>query len=272
VTGLACSDGPESEGNTSRWRGFLSRWRSAMAVTGAAMLLGTTAFVPSGEILPQKFVQAFVGQSKASSAFVDVEASDRRLEPSEKNTIRLFRDNTPSVVFINTFVDRQDRLSLDIEQVPQGSGSGFVWDKQGHIVTNFHVIRSANSASVALSDSAGKQTIYKAKLVGVDPDKDTAVLKIDAQPEVLRPIVRGRSSDLQVGQMALAIGNPFGLDHSLTIGVVSGLGRQTTSPIGTPISNVIQTDAAINPGNSGGALLDSQGALIGISGGRPTDR
>ena len=137
VTGLACSDGPESEGNTSRWRGFLSRWRSAMAVTGAAMLLGTTAFVPSGEILPQKFVQAVVGQSKASSAFVDVEASDRRLEPSEKNTIRLFRDNTPSVVFINTFVDRQDRLSLDIEQVPQGSGSGFVWDTQGHIGKRF---------------------------------------------------------------------------------------------------------------------------------------
>ena len=137
VAGLACSDGPESEGNTSRWRGFLSRWRSALAVTGAAMLLGSTAFVPSGEILPQKFVQAIVGQSKASSAFVDVEASDRRLEPSEKNTIRLFRDNTPSVVFINTFVDRQDRLSLDIEQVPQGSGSGFVWDKQGHIGNRF---------------------------------------------------------------------------------------------------------------------------------------
>ena len=128
VAGLACSDGPESEGNT-----FLSRWRSALAVTGAAMLLGTTAFAPSGEILPQTFVQAIVGQTQASSAFVDVEASDRRLEPSEKNTIRLFRDNTPSVVFINTFVDRQDRLSLDIEQVPQGSGSGFVWDKQGHI-------------------------------------------------------------------------------------------------------------------------------------------
>ena len=132
VAGLACSDGPESEGNT-----FLSRWRSALAVTGAAMLLGTTAFAPSGEILPQKFVQAIVGQTQASSAFVDVEASDRRLEPSEKNTIRLFRDNTPSVVFINTFVDRQDRLSLDIEQVPQGSGSGFVWDTQGHIGKRF---------------------------------------------------------------------------------------------------------------------------------------
>ena len=119
---------------------------------------------------------------------------------SEKNTIRLFRENTPSVVFINTFVDAQNRFTLDVEQVPQGTGSGFVWDKEGHIVTNFHVIRSATAASVALTDDSGKQTVFKARLVGVDPDKDTAVLKIDAPPQDLRPIIRGRSSDLQVAR------------------------------------------------------------------------
>jgi len=130
VAGIVCLDPPESDGKKSWWRG-------ALAATGAAVVLGATTFAPSGVMLPQTFVQTIVGQSKVSSAFVDVEASDRKLEPSEKNTIRLFRDNTPSVVFINTFVDRPDRLSLDIEQVPQGSGSGFVWDKEGHIGDRF---------------------------------------------------------------------------------------------------------------------------------------
>ncbi len=135
ITGIVCSDPPEPDGKKSWWRG-------ALAAAGAAAVLGATTFAPSGVMLPQTFVQTIVGQSKVSSAFVDVEASDRKLEPSEKNTIRLFRDNTPSVVFITTFVDRPDRLSLDIEQVPQGSGSGFVWDKEGHIGDSLRFCRT----------------------------------------------------------------------------------------------------------------------------------
>ncbi|GJD11153.1 Protease Do-like 1, chloroplastic [Galdieria sulphuraria] len=146
-------------------------------------------------------------------------------------------------------------------ELPAGQGSGFIWDTDGHIVTNFHVIRSATSAKITLYNGH----IYDAKLVGVDPDKDVAVLKIDAPKNELRPIPLGHSSDLIVGQSAYAIGNPFGLDHTLTTGVVSGLGRTMRSPTGKPISNVIQTDAAINPGNSGGTLLDSSGRLIGMN-------
>jgi len=140
-----------------------------------------------------------------------------------------------------------------------------VWDRKGHIVTNFHVINGASSAQVALTNEEGKQTIYRAELTGADPDKDIAVLKIDAPAKVLRPINVGKSTEVQVGQTALAIGNPFGLDHTLTKGIISALGRETKSPTGRPISNVLQTDAAINPGNSGGALLDSQGQLIGMN-------
>lgn len=262
VQGLACAagDGDRRADLGGAW----ARLCGAFAAACAAVLLGVSAMSA-----PLALVDTAHAFSMAPRTLVDVEKSDRKLEPSEKNTIRLFRENTPSVVFISTFVDNPKGnpggLSLDVEKVAQGQGSGFVWDKDGHIVTNFHVIRSATAASVALSDIDGKQTIYKAKVVGVDPDKDTAVLKIDADPSVLRPIVRGRSADLLVGQTAVAIGNPFGLDHSLTIGVVSGLGRETKSPSGRTISNVIQTDAAINPGNSGGVLLDSQGALIGMN-------
>jgi S1-C subfamily serine protease len=218
----------KGDGSSGQERGWL---KGALAATAAALVLATAGFVPAGAPpSPANVVEMVAGPPKASNAFV--EASDRKLEPSEKNTIQLFRENTPSVVFISTYIDRQDRFSLDVERVPQGQGSGFVWDKEGHIVTNYHVIRSATAASVALSDTNGKQTLYKATLVGVDPDKDTAVLKIDAPSSALRPIVRGTSSDLQVGQMALAIGNPFGLDHSLSTGVVSGLGRETASPTG----------------------------------------
>jgi len=151
---------------------------------------------------------------------------------------------------------------LDVLEVPQGSGSGFVWDKQGHIVTNYHVIRGASDLRVTLAD----QTTFDAKVVGFDQDKDVAVLRIDAPKNKLRPIPVGVSADLLVGQKVFAIGNPFGLDHTLTTGVISGLRREISSAAtGRPIQDVIQTDAAINPGNSGGPLLDSSGTLIGIN-------
>jgi S1-C subfamily serine protease len=152
-------------------------------------------------------------------------------------------------------------LSLNVQQVPEGTGSGFMWDDEGHIVTNYHVIQHADAAQVVLAD----QSAWTAKLVGEYPDKDVAVLSIDAPKEKLHPILVGSSHDLQVGQMVLAIGNPFGLDQTLTTGIVSALGRELSSPGGRVIKGMIQTDAAINPGNSGGPLLDSAGRLIGVN-------
>mmetsp|Transcript_18688 Transcript_18688/g.45130 ORF Transcript_18688/g.45130 Transcript_18688/m.45130 type:complete len:599 (+) Transcript_18688:157-1953(+) len=261
------------------------------------------------------------------------------LEDSEIRRIQVFERNAPSVVFIDTFAEKQDVFSPNVMEVPLGTGSGFVYDKSGHVVTNYHVIRNAKFAQVALitprtnkngllklkggtgngsfvgaswnakdknnptplssggsiaddtnsmtsssdvfssspstlsgqstrnrvSSTDYQRTVFKAKVVGTDPGKDIAVLKIDAPPELLYPIDLGTSSNLRVGQNALAIGNPFGLDHSLTVGVISGLGREVKSPIGRPINNVIQADCSINPGNSGGVLLDSSGKLIGMN-------
>ncbi len=178
----------------------------------------------------------------------------------EKATIALFEASAPSVAYITTKSVRRDGWSRNVE-VPSGSGSGFVWDEDGHIVTNFHVIRQADRAYVTLSD----QSVYEAKLVGVEPRKDLAVLKIDVPSRMLRPISPGNSDNLKVGQSVYAIGNPFGLDQTLTTGVISALGREIESPWKIPIRDVIQTDAAINPGNSGGPLLDSSGRLIGVN-------
>jgi S1-C subfamily serine protease len=178
----------------------------------------------------------------------------------EKTNIRIYKENRPSVVHITTLVVRSSLLNNT--EVPEGTGSGVVWDNEGHIVTNFHVIRNADDARVTLAD----QTTYRASYVGGAPEKDLAVLYIDAPKDKLRAINVGSSKDLQVGQLVYAIGNPFGLDQTLTWGVVSALNREIDSIIrGQPIKHVIQTDAAINPGNSGGPLLDSAGRLIGIN-------
>jgi S1-C subfamily serine protease len=152
-------------------------------------------------------------------------------------------------------------MTLDISEIPQGTGSGFVWDQDGHIVTNFHVVQSGDRASVTLNDNS----TYPATIVGTAPDKDIAVLHIDAPPQKLLPLPIGQSAGLRVGQSVLAIGNPFGLDQTLTTGVVSGLGREIKSVTQRSIFDVIQTDASINPGNSGGPLLDSAGRLIGMN-------
>ncbi len=181
---------------------------------------------------------------------------------SERNDIEVFRRASRSVVNITSLVAvRRDLFSLDVTEMPQGSGSGFVWDGDGHVVTNFHVLEGGRRWLVTLAD----QSTFEGELVGVAPDKDLAVLKIEAPRGVLEPLAPGRSRDLVVGQRVLAIGNPFGLDQSLTVGVVSALGRELRSPSGRTIRDVIQTDAAINPGNSGGPLLDSSGRLIGVN-------
>ena len=183
------------------------------------------------------------------------------LAEDERSTMELFRAASASVVHITTHRVQRDFYSLDVYKIPRGSGTGFVWDQAGNIVTNFHVIRDADIAYVAFDD----QTSYPAKLVGYAPEKDLAVIKIETPPEKLRPLPLGTSADLQVGQKSFAIGNPFGLDHTLTTGVVSALGREIESATRLPIKDVIQTDAAINPGNSGGPLLDSAGRLIGVN-------
>ena len=183
------------------------------------------------------------------------------LGPDERATISVFERATKSVVFIANTAIQRDFWSLDTMEVPQGSGSGFIWSKQGHIVTNFHVIYGASSIKVTLAD----RSEHQAKLVGADPDHDLAVLQIQASDAVLEPLAIGTSHDLRVGQKVLAIGNPFGLDHTLTTGVVSALGRTIKSMSQRTIEGVIQTDAAINPGNSGGPLLDGAGRLIGVN-------
>jgi len=183
------------------------------------------------------------------------------LAEDEKGTIALFKSVSPSVVYITTMTVRHELFSSRALDVPQGAGSGFVWDENGYLVTNYHVIADAQGARVTLAD----QSTWSAQLVGVEPDKDIAVLKIDAPKHLLPPIALGTSNDLQVGQKVFAIGNPFGFDQTLTTGVISGLGREIVSASGRPIQGVIQTDAAINPGNSGGPLLDSAGRLIGIN-------
>jgi S1-C subfamily serine protease len=182
------------------------------------------------------------------------------LAEDEKSTIALFKGASPSVVYITTLSRRAVNF-FEMTDVPQGTGSGFLWDRQGHVVTNFHVIAESDSSVVTLSD----QSNWKATVVGVERDKDLAVLRISAPPEKLPPILVGTSKGLQVGQKVFAIGNPFGLDETLTTGVVSALGRTIESLTGRKIQNVIQTDAAINPGNSGGPLLDSAGRLIGVN-------
>jgi len=183
------------------------------------------------------------------------------LAEDEKANIAVFRNASPSVVNITTLENQRNLFSLDVFQVPKGTGSGFIWDERGHVVTNFHVIQGASAARVTLSD----QSEWKATLVGVFPDRDLAVLRIDAPRDKLKAIAIGSSRDLLVGQRVYAIGNPFGLDQSLTVGIISALNREIESVTQRTIRGVIQTDAAINPGNSGGPLLDSAGRLIGVN-------
>ncbi|MRJ02767.1 MAG: trypsin-like serine protease [Epsilonproteobacteria bacterium] len=179
----------------------------------------------------------------------------------EKTNIAIFERAKPSVVYISTLQQVVDYWSMNVFNLPKGTGSGFVWDHFGHIVTNYHVIEGASEAIVTLSNGIG----YRARLVGADPDHDLAVLKIDPVPGVMEPVTIGSSEDLKVGQIVYAIGNPFGLDWTMTMGIISALDRTIEEDNGARIDGAIQTDAAINPGNSGGPLLDSAGRVIGVN-------
>ena len=204
--------------------------------------------------------------ARASSASPMLSSGISPLGPSartedEKNTITVFRESSPSTVFVTqtrTVVDPWEGTS---QEVPAGSGSGFVWDDQGHVVTNFHVVQGAAALTVTFQD----QQRFDAKVVGVEPKKDIAVLQVQAPQSLLKAVKVPSNAELEVGQKVIAIGNPFGLDHTLTTGVVSALGRHVQGIGGVTIRDMIQTDAAINPGNSGGPLLDSQGQLIGMN-------
>lgn len=205
--------------------------------------------------------------SKWTSGFFRQPAVEERvitargdLAEDEKSTIDLFKRVSPSVVYITT-VGRRDSRAFNTMDVPVGTGSGIVWDNAGNIITNWHVVRGTEGARITLA--SGKS--YDATGFWASPENDLAVLRINAPREELHPIAVGTSEDLQVGQKVFAIGNPFGLDHTLTTGVVSALNRNMPSQTGEMITNVIQTDAAINPGNSGGPLLDSAGRLIGVN-------
>ncbi len=195
----------------------------------------------------------------ASTAIVPLTAQS--MTEDERNSISVFESAAKSTVFVTNkrrVVDFLNRRAVD---VPAGSGSGFVWDTDGHIVTNFHVVKGAQSLSVTLYDHRS----LDAEVVGVESRKDIAVLKLVNAPKDLKPIQVQRGLQLLVGQKALAIGNPFGLDQTLTTGVISALGRDLPGPDNVTIRDMVQTDCAINPGNSGGPLLDSSGRLIGMN-------
>lgn len=187
--------------------------------------------------------------------------ANAELLPLEKQMISIYQSNVNSVVNVSN-IKVADSYFYGKVEVPQGTGTGYIWNESGIIITNFHVIQGGNSFVITFHNDK-KQ--YKAKLVGAAPKKDIAVLKLINPPKNLRPIKVGSSKNLQVGQMALALGNPFGLDHSISKGIISALGRKMDGIGGVKIHNMIQTDAAINQGNSGGPLLDSTGKIIGMN-------
>ncbi len=239
----------------------------AIALLVGGFFLGTAWKTTKGNNEDENLKEVKALQVKTSietseSSEDDIDAvGGFKLTKDEKSVIKLFEKRAPSTVFINTSTYERDYWTRDVTEIPRGSGTGFIWDKEGHIITNYHVVQGADRAKVTLSD----QTTWDAKMVGFEPGKDLAVLKLETPSDQLKPIPLGESENLKVGQFVFAIGNPFGLDQTLTTGVISALGREIASVSGAPIRDVIQTDAAINPGNSGGPLLNSSGQLIGVN-------
>ena len=226
-------------------------------------VLAVLLLVVAGALVFTVYQMRKRGSTPAGSyeSHVIAQRPDDKLGADEKATIDVFDEFKNATVHVTSLRVARNQITLDVNEIPQGTGSGFIWDTSGYIVTNFHVIQMGDRASVTLNDG----TTYPATIVGGTPDKDLAVLHIDCDPKKLKAVALAESSKLRVGQKVLAIGNPFGLDQTLTTGVISGLGREIKSVSGRPIYDVIQTDASINPGNSGGPLLDSSGRLIGIN-------
>lgn len=202
---------------------------------------------------------SFVALFISSNAFSKNDFN--KLLEDEKNSIEMYRKSVSSVVNVSN-IKKIDNWFYGETEIPQGAGSGFIWDNEGHIVTNFHVIQEGDEFTVNFRNDSKP---YKAKVVGAEPRKDIAVLKLTEKPKNLIPITSGSSNDLMVGQKTIAIGNPFALDHTMTVGIVSAVDRKITGIGGVKINGMIQTDASINPGNSGGPLLNSSGELIGMN-------
>ncbi|HTL99080.1 MAG TPA: trypsin-like peptidase domain-containing protein [Holophagaceae bacterium] len=245
--------------------------RSFLALAAAGLLAAQTP-VP----VPDKKSQDLQAQEEAIISLYRKGARPRqpaprgRLLPEEQNTIRRFKEAKPSVVYISALSDRINSYTGDLMRVPAGTGTGWVWDDKGHVVTNYHVVNvSENGTIVDASEvrvTLANGKTYQAKVIGFSLAYDTAVLQVFAPLEDLKPLPIGTSKDLEVGQSVIAIGNPWGLDHTLSTGVVSALNRTLATEFNTGMTGVIQTDAAINPGNSGGPLLDSSGRVIGMNG------
>ena len=233
---------------------------SAFAAVGVILIglaLGSSFFAAA----PESGAQAGRAPMNRATAAIERPPIPPGLLESERNTIDVFRAASPAVVFVTNNALRRDFFSTNVTTVPQGTGSGFIWDEHGHVVTNFHVLENGQAFSVTLANG----TTREARVVGVEPRKDIAVLHFDTGGLELRPLPVGQSDPLVVGQKVLAIGNPFGLDRTLTTGIISALGREFPTGNGFVIEDVIQTDASINPGNSGGPLLDSKGRVIGVN-------
>jgi S1-C subfamily serine protease len=205
------------------------------------------------------FTQSLIFLTFLSYPLIDKKWDKRQ----EFKQIEIFKKTSKSVCFISTeYTTLASNLKMDSENLPKGVGTGFIWDREGHIVTNFHVINKVNNAMVTINNKT-----YSAKITGIEPEKDIAVLKIDTNntSELPYPITIGNVNDIMIGQYSYAIGNPFGQDHTFTMGIISGKNREMTSPTGRIIKDIIQTDTAINPGNSGGPLLNSNGEIIGMN-------
>ena len=239
-------------------RRFVSTTRTLAAITLLAVtasgctieLTPATAALEPVEALPVSLLQP----GPAPEPYAD-------LRPDEQAIVDLFENTSPSVVYISTVTRRRDFFGRGVENVPLGTGTGFVWDRDGHVVTNFHVVQGSTSIRVVMHD----QTSYMADYVGGSARHDLAVLRIEAPADSLRRVRLGDSDRVRVGQSVYAIGNPFGLSATLTTGIISALNRRIEGLTGDIIEDVIQIDAAINRGNSGGPLLDSRGRLIGIN-------
>jgi S1-C subfamily serine protease len=236
-------------------------WTLSLAALLPLSAQAPTQFKPDEETTIQRF------RAHAKPRHVAPQAA---LGPEEKNIIRRFKEAKPSVVYVSAIAPMHDARTHQTTKVPTGTGTGFVWDEWGHIVTNHHVItveqngrRVVDVEEVEVTLADGKT--YKGRVIGSSFAYDISVLQVFAPLGAMRPIPIGRNRELQVGQTVMAIGNPFGLDHSLTRGVVSALGREIDTGYNTRILNAIQTDAAVNPGNSGGPLLDSSGRLVGMN-------
>ena len=204
--------------------------------------------------------------AEQSTSIIDKVSTKDIMKYIEEEQANIFEKSISSVCYISTeYSSMADKYNLNKDDLPKGVGTGFIWDKKGHIITNFHVINKVDKALVTITDNNRNKKTYVAKLTGVDPDTDLAILKIDAPENELQVINYNDKIKTRIGQFAFAIGNPFGQDHTFTTGIISATNREITAPTGRKIYGIIQTDAAINPGNSGGPLLNSDGELIGIN-------